>query len=317
MSDGKKLISLVCPVLNEELTIPIFYDRLQGILSSLCDRYDFEFVFTDNASLDRTFEILTDLARKDPRVRVFRFSKNFGYQGSIWTGYTKSRGAAAMQLDVDLQDPPELLPEFLRLWEAGNRVVYGVRKRRPEPWWLSAIRKIFYRMLNALSSEPIPPDAGDFRLIDRKVIEELKFLDPNFLYIRGAIAHMGFKQIGVDYERAERQHGESKFGLKQLFSLAVDGLLVHSTAPLRMATYFGLTVSFLTISGAIAYAIAKLTIGQDWPAGFATIIICTLLALGINSLFLGILGEYVGRLYRQRNSAQRVIIDESLDSSRE
>jgi dolichol-phosphate mannosyltransferase len=308
-----KLISIICPVLNEEEALPVFYERLAKLVIQWQPRYSFEFVFTDNCSSDRTFEILTRLSALDPRVRVYRFSKNFGYQASIFTGYTKCRGAAAIQLDVDLQDPPEMIGEFLQKWEEGYRVVYGVRIKRNESWWMNLVRKIFYRTLNLLSAEPIAVDAGDFRLVDRKVIDQIKKLNQSYLYLRGSIAQMGFKQIGIPYIRQERTQGHSKFGFAQLTALAVDSLLLHSTVPLRFAAFFGLTLSVFTSCGALAFAVLKIMVGSGWPAGFTTVIVFILLSLGINSLFLGILGEYVGRIYRQRHSLPGVIIDEQIE----
>lgn len=313
--EKRKLISIVCPVFNEEEALPIFYRRMVSIFDQLSARYRFEIVLTDNCSTDRTFEIASDLVKKDPRVRLYRFSKNFGYQSSIFTGYSKADGDAAIQLDVDLQDPPEMIADFLEKWEQGYRVVYGVRTSRKEAWWLTMLRKIFYRLLNALSTDPIAVDAGDFRLVDRKVIEQIKRLNPSHLYIRGAVAQMGFRQIGIPYARNERQQGTSKFGAIQLFGLAIDSMLLHSTVPLRFAAYFGFGLSIVTVLSSLVYVIVKLTAGSDWPAGFTTLTVFILLSLGINSLFLGILGEYVGRIYRQRQNIQGVIIDESLEAT--
>lgn len=312
---ARKLVSLICPVLNEEEALPIFYREVTQLIQQWEMRYAFELVFTDNCSSDRTFDLLSEYARQDARVRVFRFSKNFGYQASIFTGYSMAKGDCAIQLDVDLQDPPQMIGEFLKKWEEGYRVVYGVRARRHEAWWMSLTRKVFYRVLNWLSSEPIVVDAGDFRLVDRKVIEQIKRLNQSYLYLRGSIAQMGFKQIGIAYTRNERTAGTSKFGFRQLFSLAVDSLLLHSTVPLRFAAFFGMGLSFVTILGATAYVALKFLIGEGWPAGFTTLTVFILLSLGINSLFLGILGEYVGRIYRQRHALQGVIIDEQIDTA--
>ncbi len=310
---SQRLVSLVCPVLNEEEALPLFYQTVAGLLKQWESSYSFEFVFTDNCSTDKTFAILQGLAKSDPRVRVFRFSKNFGYQASIFTGYSQCKGACAIQLDVDLQDPPEMIGEFLKKWEEGFRVVYGVRTRRKESWWMNFVRKAFYRILNLLSTEPIAVDAGDFRLVDRKVIEQIKRLNQSYLYLRGSISQMGFQQIGIPYTRNERELGSSKFGLMQLVSLAIDSVLLHSTVPLRFAAFFGVGVSLLTIISAFTYIVVKIMVGEGWPAGFTTITVLILFSLGLNSLFLGILGEYVGRIYRQRHALQGVIIDEQID----
>ena len=309
MAEQRKLVSLVIPAFNEEENIEPLYRALAPVLESLADRYRFEILFTDNHSTDATFEKLRTLSQRDPRVRVLRFSKNFGYQKSIHAGYTHCRGDAAIQLDCDLQDPPALLPEMLARWEEGYAVVYGVRRSRRESRRVHWQRKAFYRLLNWISSEPLPLDAGDFRLLDRRILEELRRIDPQGIYIRGVVAEMGFDQVGVEYDRGERLRGESKFPLRKMMGLALDGLLNHSTIPLRLAAYFGFFVSFLTLLAALAYALLRLLFRPEWPAGFTTIVLFLLLSLGINSLFLGILGEYLGRLYRQRSSVQRPIIE--------
>jgi dolichol-phosphate mannosyltransferase len=309
----KKLVSLICPVLNEQENIETFYREVNAVISELADDYDFEFVFTDNRSTDRTFELLQKVAARDPRVRIFRFAKNYGYQSSIHTGYCKARGDAAIQLDCDLQDPPEMIPEFLGKWEEGFRVVYGIRTARQESWRIQLLRRLFYRLIDLLSHDELPVDVGDFRLIDRAVIDALKDLDPRFLYIRGAIAQMGFDQAGIEYKRRSRSRGESKFGVLDLVRLALDGFLYHSVVPLRFAAYFGFLLSTATTAVACGYVAVRLTIGSNWPAGFTTITIFILLSLGLNSFFLGILGEYLGRIYRQQGGSPGVLIDESLE----
>jgi dolichol-phosphate mannosyltransferase len=194
----KQLITISVPVLNEADNIKPLMERLRALANAHC-RYDFEFLFTDNASADATFERLAEEARDDSRVRVLRFTRNFGFQASILTNYLNARGDAAIQIDADLQDPPELVGEFLTAWEQGYKVVYGIRKSRPENAILRIARKVFYRGLKRLSSVDLPVDAGDFRLIDRVVIEDLRLVRDDAPYIRGIIAHLrsltGFIQI--------------------------------------------------------------------------------------------------------------------------
>jgi dolichol-phosphate mannosyltransferase len=206
-----------------------------------------------------------------------------------------------------------MIPEFLRKWEGGYRVVYGIRTIREEGWLVQRLRRVFYRLIDLLSHDKLPVDVGDFRLIDRTVIDALKDLDPRFLYIRGAIAQMGFDQAGIEYVRRGRSRGESKFGMRDLVGLALDGVLYHSVVPLRFAAYFGFFLSAATTAGASGYLAVRLTFGGDWPAGFTTITIFILLSLGLNSFFLGILGEYLGRIYRNQQGPPGVLIDESLE----
>lgn len=306
------LISLVVPVYNEEQNVEPFYEAVNAQLATLAERYEFEFVFTDNHSTDRTFALLRELAERDGRVRVLRFSRNFGYQRSILTGYQRSRGAAAIQLDVDLQDPPELIRVFLEHWEQGYRVVYGVRKQRDEGFLVQTARRVFYRLINLLSEDELPLDAGDFRLVDRRVLDVLCSSQDSQPYLRGAIAAAGFRQLGVPYDRAARVRGESKFSVGDLFNLAVDGILNHSTVPLRLATYTGLFLSVVTALGLIFTVFARFAFGSSWPAGFATITILVLLSLSVNALFLGIIGEYLGRIYKQVKQRPLTIVEAEL-----
>lgn len=308
----KRLVTILVPVFNESENIRPLHAALSEVLRGLEDRYLFEILFTDNRSTDGTWEILRDLARADRRVRAVRFSRNVGYQRSILAGYRLARGDAAIQIDADLQDPPTLLPEFLRRWEDGAQVVYGVRESRDEPPWMEAARRAFYRLADLLSEDRLPLDAGDFRLVDRVVLEAIRRLDDVDPYLRGAIATMGFRQEGVAYRRAARARGASKFAPGEYLRLALDGILAHSTIPLRLATWVGLAVTLGTLLGIVGYSAARLTVGRDWPGGFATTTVLLLLSLGLNALFLGILGEYLGRIYRHVRRGAGTIIDEEI-----
>ena len=313
INEERPLISIVVPVFQEELNVDPFYAKVVSVLTPLDDQFRFEFVFTDNHSTDRTFSLLSALAVRDPRVRVFRFSKNFGYQRSILTGYMHARGDAAVQLDVDLQDPPELIGTFLKIWRDGADVVYGVRVQRQEGWSSSAARAVFYRLIDALSEEKLPVDAGDFRLISRRVIDLLARYPEATPYLRGTIATLGFNQVGVPYVRNARERGESKFPFSKLLSLALDGILNHSTVPLRFATYFGMGVSALTLVMMVGYAIGRLLFERPWPAGFTTLAALILISISINAMLLGIIGEYLGRMYRQQRPGPISIIETAID----
>lgn len=309
------LISIVVPVYNEELNINPFYEAVRELTARLAGRFDFEFVFTDNHSTDQTFSMLSAVASLDQRVRVFRFSRNFGYQRSIMTGYMLAKGDAAIQLDCDLQDPPELIEVFLDHWLAGADVVYGVRVKRQEGWSISLARATFYRLVDKLSEDEIPVDAGDFRLISRRIINLLRSFEDAQPYLRGTIAALGFKQVGVKYERAARIRGESKFPLSKLMSLAIDGILNHSTVPLRLSTYFGLIVSGITLIGLVGYTLSKLLLRSEWPAGFATLAALILSSISINAMLLGIIGEYLGRMYMQGKKRPLTIIEQQIDQA--
>jgi glycosyltransferase involved in cell wall biosynthesis len=315
MNQNKKLISLVIPVFNEEENIFPLYQAVVPIMNECADRYEFELVFTDNHSVDSTYIKLSELRELDKRVRVFRFSRNFGYQKSILTGYLKARGDALIQLDCDLQDPPELIPEFLKHWEEGCAVVYGVRQSRQESALMNYSRKLFYRLANYLSDDDLPVDVGDFRLIDKKVVEVLRQVEDAQPYLRGMIAAMGFKQHGINYDRRGRERGTTNFRFKDLVSLALDGILNHSIVPLRLATFFGAAVSVFTLLAIFVYIGAKLIFGLNWPAGFTTLTVLILAGISVNALFLGIIGEYLGRIYQQVKKKPLVIFEAVLDEN--
>ena len=314
---SRPLISLIVPVLDEEESLPAFFAEIEAVTAPLENTYDFELLFTDNCSRDRTYELLSELAARDPRVRVLRFSRNFGYQRSIYTGYINARGDAAIQLDCDLQDPPAMIRDFLDAWRVGHEVVYGVRRTRSEGIAITVARRVFYRLIKSLAEDDLPLDAGDFRLVGRPVIEALRRMDDNHPYLRGAIAAMGFSQLGIPYDRQERQAGRSKFSMRQLVSLAIDGILAHSVAPLRLATMVGLVMGVTTFLALGGYALARLSFGNEWPPGFATTTILLLLSITLNALFLGVIGEYLGRIYRQIKKGPITIVEKSLNDLEE
>lgn len=312
---GKRrpLISVCTPAYDEEANVRACYEAVKAFFEGE-PGYDWEWIVTDNHSTDRTFEKVREIARADPRVRGLRFSRNFGYQRSILAGYLHARGDAAVQLDCDLEDPPAVIAKFLRLWEGGHHVAYGVRRSRPEPWAVRTARRVFYWGLDKISEDHLPRDVGDFRLIDRRVIEELRRVRDPHLYIRGRIASMGFRQAGVPYDRDPRRAGKTKFNFWRLCSLALDATLSHSVVPLRIATFMGLALCGGTVLLIAAYAVARFFGGVDWPAGFTTLVVLILFATGVNGLFLGIIGEYLARIYQHLKGTSGVIVQERTDA---
>jgi polyisoprenyl-phosphate glycosyltransferase len=313
---SKKLISLIIPVLNEELNIEPFYKAVCPIIDSFSHTYDFELVFTDNHSSDNTFGKLSEICEYDQRVRVIRFSRNFGYQKSILTGYLNARGDALIQMDCDLQDPPDLIPKFLEFWEQGFAVVYGIRRTRRDSFIMHITRKLFYRLANYLSDGELPVDAGDFRLIDKKIVDVLRQTDDAQPYLRGTIAAIGFRQHGIPYDRRARKRGSSNFRFTDLCALAIDGILNHSIIPLRLASVFGIVISILTILSIAGYSIGKTFFGFNWPAGFTTLAVLSLFGISINSFFLGIIGEYLGRIYQQVKKRPLTIVEAELGAQK-
>jgi dolichol-phosphate mannosyltransferase len=307
-----RLVTISVPVLNEADNIVPLLGRLRAFAAT-CPQYDFEFLFTDNASTDATFELLAEQARKDHRVRVIRFTRNFGFQLSILTNYLNARGEAAIQIDADLQDPPELFADFLAAWEHGYKVVYGVRRTRPENRVLGTARRLFYRGLAKLSTVELPVDAGDFRLIDRAVIEDLRQVKDEAPYIRGVIAHLGYRQIGIPYDRAKRTRGQSKFRLPSLIRFAVDGICGHSTKPLELITLLGTTLSGLSFLGALFYFAWYLFVVRKPPQGFTTLVILILLSTSVQTAFIGLLGEYIGRIFKNTRHIPAPIIERRIE----
>jgi len=294
----RRLISLVMPVYNEEANVDRAYAALTAVFERL-PQYDFEFIFTDNHSEDRTFEHLTALAKADKRVKVIRFTRNYGFQRSLLTAYRNATGDAAIQVDCDLQDPPELIPQFIARWEEGHDVVVGLRRRREEPALLTLGRRTFYALLDRISDDPLTRDAGDFRLVDRSVINRLKELNDYNPYVRGVVSSFAACETGITYDRAPRLHGRSKFPVRKLVGFALDGIIGHSVLPLRLASYVGLSISILASLLAAFYLIEALLFRRSWPSGFATLIVVTLFGISLNAIFLGIIGEYVSRIYQQ------------------
>ena len=248
-------------------------------------------------------------------MRIYRFTRNFGFQRSILTGYRLARGDAAVQIDCDLQDPPDLILDFVSHWELGCKVVYGVRRSRPEPRLLHVMRRLFYRVIAWLSNDTLPIDAGDFRLVDRCVLDILRLDRDENPYLRGYIATLGYQQIGVAYDRIERKRGESSFGLGSLINLAIDGIVSHSTLPLRLASLIGATLSALAVLAIAVYLLLWLTYEKSWPAGFATLAILMLVSIAINAILLGIIGEYVARMYSQVRPQPLTIVERVVDRS--
>lgn len=306
------LISISIPVLNEEANLLTLYARLTALADKMKPQCDMEFVFSDNHSDDGTWNILSELSKVDKRVKAIRFSKNFGFQRSILANFMHTSGNAVMQIDADLQDPPEMLEIFFENWKRGYQVVYGVRKKRPENIFLHNFRRFGYWVIDKVSEHPIPRDAGDFRLIDKRVIRALCQLKTANPYLRGMIAGLGFNQIGIEYSRNERIAGESKFNVSRLLRLGLAAVFNHSTVPLRAASFLGIFILALSVLGAIYYVGLKVFY-PNFPQGLASIHILVLFGIGLNSFLLGIIGEYLLRIYLVLRRDPVAIVEQSLN----
>jgi glycosyltransferase involved in cell wall biosynthesis len=306
------LVSVLVPAFNEEMNVERAYSAIVEVFETLPD-HNYEIIFADNHSTDRTFELLRKIADRDRQVRVIRFSKNIGYQRSLMVAYQSATGDCSVQIDSDLQDSPRHIPEMLQLWREGHQVVYGVRRSLQDRWLTTKLRRFFYWMINALSDDDLPLQAGEFRLVDRRILEELRKIEDVTPYPRGLISAMGFSQVGFDYDREARVAGESKFPFSAMLSMAVDGVLNHSLVPLRVASLVSLVIGTLTTILVLIYLIGRLVFQLEWPAGFATTTVLLLLSITLNAMFLGIMGEYLGRIFLQSKRNSFPIVEVSLN----
>jgi len=305
------LLSLVIPIYNEEACIPTLWAQLQKISADLSG-YHVEYVFVDDGSADRSFTLLEEIAVSAPSAKVLRFSRNFGHQIAITAGLAYAAGDAVIVMDADLQDPPEVLTQMVAKYEEGYDVVYAVRQSRSgETLFKKMTAKWFYRLLNAMSSIPIPLDTGDFRLVSRRVADVLKTLEEQDRFVRGLVSWVGFKQTPIYFERQARLAGETKYPLKKMISFALNGILSFSTLPLKWASWLGFVFAF--VSGLYILVVVFLRIvGHTFP-GYASLMVAMLLLGGIQLMTIGILGEYVGRLYMESKKRPLYIVQDSLN----
>lgn len=302
-------ISLVVPCFNEEAVIAETLRRL-GRLCQEAQGIAFEWIFVDDGSRDRTRALLKGAAEADPRIRIIGFSRNFGHQIAVSAGIDAARGDAVVLLDADLQDPPEVVLEMIAKWREGYEVVYGTRSERAgESAFKQITAKGFYRLLNMLSDVPIPLDTGDFRLMDRRVVEALRAMPERDRFVRGMVSWVGFRQIALPYARAERFAGESKYPLRKMVAFAVDGIISFSSKPLRIAIGVGLAAAALAMVG-IVYAVAMRLLTSIWVPGWTALMIAVLFIGGVQLICLGILGEYIGRIYNEIKRRPLYIVEE-------
>jgi len=304
----KKHIEIICPVYNEIENVENFYHEFSMVIGQVRDDYDISFLFMDNCSNDGTFIKLQELCRLYDNIRAIKYSRNYGVMKSIFTGLIHSRGDAIAVFDCDLQDPPCLILDFIKSWEAGNKIVYGIRTKRKEGFFMEFARKSFRSLESFFKGYKNTLESGAW-FLDRRVIDELRLrsFEP---FLVGLISRLGFNSTGISYERSARLRGETKFGIASYFSYAVDGLVSGTIAPLRLAILLGLFLSLLSFLGVIYFLIAKFILGAPFASGVAAIIIITLFSFSINFIFLGIIGEYVGRIYISKEIAEAAIIDE-------
>lgn len=294
------MLSVVIPVLNEERNAPELHGRIVRILES--QDIDFEIVFVDDGSTDRTPDILRDLHDQDPRVKSVYLARNFGHQAAISAGLQAASGDAVVVMDGDLQDSPEMLPVFIARWREGYEVIYAVREHRSAFWLKRLGYVVFYRLLRRISSIEVPLDSGDFSLIDRRVVDVVNAMPERTRFVRGMRSWAGFRQTGVTQVREERFTGEPKYTYWKLVRLALDGFIGFSYRPLQLASLFGAAVSVVALLLAVLLIVLKVVHGIPL-VGWTSLIVAVLFLGGVQLICVGILGEYVGRIYdevRQR-----------------
>jgi dolichol-phosphate mannosyltransferase len=308
-------ISVIVPCFNEEAVLPRLFERLGATAATW--NADFEIICVDDGSRDRTWELLQAQHAQDPRWRAISFARNFGHQIAVSAGLHFATGDAVVIIDADLQDPPEEIARLLAKWREGFDVVYAIRQKRKEGWLKRLCYWSFYRLMAWLVSFDIPLDSGDFCLMSRRVVATINAMPERNRFVRGLRAWSGFRQIGVPYERAARAAGEPKYNLQKLFKLAVDGIFSFSAAPLRLATYLGFWVSAFAFLGVI-FTIFQKIFAREFTAwglapiqGYPTIIISILFMGGVQLICIGILGEYLGRIYEEVKGRPQWIIQDS------
>lgn len=308
MNGSGQLLSVVVPVLNERQVLDAFYERTKSVLESL-EGLDHEILFVDDGSTDGSYERLVELTEEDARVRVLKLSRNFGHQIAITAGVDRARGDAVVLIDADLQDPPELIADFVEAWRAGYDVVYGVRtEREGETRGKLFTARMFYRLLARFTEIDIPPNVGDFRLIGPAALTQLRKLREKDRFVRGLVSWIGLRQKGIPYSRDPRRAGETKYPYRKMLKFALDGITSFSSAPLRLATWFGYAAAALAFLYLVSVFVQK-ALGYT-VQGWATIMVAMLFLGSVQLICLGIVGEYVGRIFNEIKPRPMYVVQE-------
>lgn len=302
----KKLISIVIPVYNEEEVIPELIKRLKKFINSL-RKYNFEVILVEHGSVDKSFKLLSKYAKRDKRIKVLQLSRNFECDGGIAAGLSFAKGEAAVILMADLQEPIELIRKFLKKWEEGYEIVYGVIKKRAAGFIRNFNSRLFYKLLNLATNNMFPENVSDFRLVDRKVYQTINQMKEQNKYLRGLVMWTGFKHIGVPFNRRKRFAGESKADLRTVLIVALNGIFSFSYLPLRLATFLGTLMSLLSFTAMIVFVVLFFVYGRKVP-GHTSLITIMLFLFGILFLIMGIIGEYLARIYDEAKQRPNFIV---------
>jgi glycosyltransferase involved in cell wall biosynthesis len=306
MVNKKIIFSIIAPVFNEIESIPELYRRVSATMDQVGESW--ELIFVDDGCTDGSTEKILELAEKDKHIRPLIFARNFGHQIAVTAGWDHARGEAVVIIDADLQDPPEVIPDLIAKWKEGYEVVYAVRSEREgETWFKKFTASLFYRLIYRITDVKIPLDTGDFRLLDRKVVNVLKSMRERHRFPRGMAAWVGFKQVGVEYKRAVRFAGQTKYPFKKMFKLALNAITGFSYFPLQIASFFGFISAGVSIVAIPVVIVLRLT-GSQAFTGQASTLLAVLFLGGVQLISLGILGEYIGRLYDEAKGRPLYIV---------
>jgi len=309
-------ISLIVSMYNEEESLKAFFEEIEKVMKKI-SKYSYEIICIDDGSSDKTYSMLCQYAHKDKRIKVIKFSRNFGKEYGMMAGLKHCKGRAAIPMDVDLQDPPELIVDFVKKWEEGYDMVYGIRSdRQSDTFFKRMTAKLFYKVYNLMTRSPIPYNAGDYRLISRKVIDAILSLHERNIFMKGVFGWTGFKTTGIKYTRQKRFAGCSKWNYWKLWNFALDGITASTTFPLRIWTYLGTLLSMIGMVYAIYIVIRTILNGIDVP-GYASLLVFILVLGGIQMIILGILGEYIGRIFIEVKNRPLYIVEEKVNIENE
>ena len=305
------LITVVIPVYYEEAVVNACYEALKKVMVQ--ENWQYEFIFVNDGSKDQTLPLLKEIAQRDKKVKIIDFSRNFGHQIAITAGIYHSTGDVTVIIDADLQDPPEVIPQMVAKWQEGYDVVYATReKRKGENFFKLVTAKLFYRLLHAMAETDIPLDTGDFRLMDRQAVEAFKQLPERNRFVRGMVSWMGFKQTAISYEREERLAGETKYPLKKMLHFAADGLISFSTKPLKLVRTLG-TVTLLIAIALFVYSLISKWYLRSAVSGWTSLMVALTFFSGVQLFSIGILGEYIGRIYDESKKRPLYFIHEMIN----
>ncbi len=303
-------MSIIIPAYNEAESLTELYRELSSVLASI--PYKAEMIFVDDGSTDGTLEIITHLASKDKRIKALSFSRNFGHQAALIAGIEAAQGAAVITMDADLQHPPRLIPDMIKHWNEGHDVVYTIRRDTPDvSSFKLAAAKLFYRLMSRIANVDLPSNTADFRLISRPVVDKLMMMEERSLFLRGLIHWVGFKRTSIAYDASSRHAGKTKYSLRKMLQLAVNGITSFSDTPLLIALYFGFIVSALSFLYAFYVLYMRLFTTESLP-GWASILVAVLFLGGVQLITLGIVGLYLGKLYEEVKHRPRYIVQSTV-----